>query len=165
MRKKMIAGNWKMFKSADEAVNLVQSIKAGIHKVHDCIIVVCPPFTALSAVSKALKGSSIELGAQNMHHETEGAFTGEISPVMLKDLQCRYVILGHSERRQLFGETDEFINKKVKTALKYNIIPIVCVGETLEQRESRRFLEVVKEQMEKTLAGISKDEILKIVIA
>lgn len=165
MAKLMIVGNWKMFKTVNEAVDLVNTIKAGVHKVNDCAIVVCPPFTALASVSKNLEGNAIELGAQNMHPETEGAFTGEISPVMIKDLGCRYVILGHSERRQYFHETDIFINEKVKTALKYSLIPVVCVGETLEQHENRQQFEVVKTQFDKSLEGLSKEEILKIVIA
>jgi triosephosphate isomerase len=164
-RKPLIAGNWKMFKSVDEAVQLVQGIHAGVHKINNCVIVVCPPFTALSAVGKALGDTLIELGAQNMNPNSEGAFTGEISPVMLKDLRCRYVILGHSERRQHFGETDAFVNQKVKTALKYNLIPIVCVGETLDQREARQYFEVVKRQMDQSLADIAKEDVTKIVIA
>lgn len=165
MAKTLIVGNWKMFKTVNEALDLVQTIKAGTHKGSDCGVVVCPPFTALSSVGKILEGGPIELGAQNMHPETEGAFTGEISPIMIKDIGCRYVILGHSERRQYFHETDVFINEKVKTALKYSLIPIVCVGETLEQHEKRQQFEVVKSQFEKSLEGLSKEEIVKIVIA
>ena len=165
MKKPVIAGNWKMFKTLREAVNLVQTIKAGVYKITDCQMVVCPPFTALAAVSQAIADSPLELGAQNMHPETEGAFTGEISPVMVKDVNCRYVILGHSERRQYFKETDEFINEKVKTALKYSLIPIVCVGETLEQRDGRRQFEVVKSQFEQSLKDLTKEEIVKLVIA
>lgn len=165
MKKPCIAGNWKMFKTSAEAVTLVQTIKAGVYKMTDCSIIVCPPFTALSKVADAVKDSPIELGAQNMHPETEGAFTGEISPVMVKDVNCRYVILGHSERRQYFKETDEFINEKVKTALKYSLIPILCMGETLEQREAKQQFEVVKHQFDHSLKDITKDEILKLIIA
>ena len=165
MKKPLIAGNWKMFKSVDEAVNLVQTIKAGLYKGTDCQIVVCPPFTALHAVSKALEGARIDLGAQNMHPENEGAYTGEISPLMLKDVGCRYVILGHSERRQYFKETNEFINEKVKTALKYSLVPIVCVGETLQEREAKQQFEVVKAQMEQTFKDLTKEEMVKLVIA
>lgn len=165
MRRPFIAGNWKMFKTTAEAVSLVQTIKAGVYKNSDAQMVICPPFTALAAVSAAIKDSPLELGAQNMHPETEGAFTGEISPAMIKDLSCRYVILGHSERRQYFLETDDFINEKVKTALKYSLIPIVCVGETLQQREAKQQFEVVKQQFDLSLKDISREEILKIVIA
>lgn len=165
MKKPLIAGNWKMFKNVDEAVSLVQTLKAGLYKGTDCQIVVCPPFTALHAVSKALEGARIDLGAQNMHPENEGAYTGEISPLMLKDVGCRYVILGHSERRQYFKESSEFINEKTKTALKYSLIPIVCVGETLQEREAKQQFEVVKAQMEQTFKDLTKEEMLKVVIA
>lgn len=165
MKKPFIAGNWKMFNTLRESVNLVKSIKAGVHNVTDCQVVVCPPFTALAKVSKQISEGPMELGAQNMHPETEGAYTGEISPAMLKDVGCRYVILGHSERRQYFGETDVFINEKLKTALKYSIIPIVCVGETLEQREARQQFEVVKTQIDQSLKDLTKSECLKIVVA
>ena len=160
----MIVGNWKIFKTAQEAVNLVQTIKAGI-KLSDCNVVVCPPFTALSKVAEVLRDSSIQLGAQNMHPEAEGAFTGEISPGMLKDLDCRYVILGHSERRQYFKEDNVFINEKVKTALKYSLVPILCMGETLDERNARRQFEVVKEQFDLSLKDLTKEEIGKTVIA
>lgn len=164
MKKSYIAGNWKMFKTIEEAVSLVQTIKAGV-KNADCTAIICPPFTALAAVSQALADGPVELGAQNMHPETEGAFTGEISPVMLKDVRCRYVVLGHSERRLYFHEDDAFINEKVKTALKYSLVPIVCVGETLQQREARQQFEVVKAQFEGTFKDLTKDEILKLLIA
>lgn len=154
-----------MFKTAAESVQLVQGIHAGVHKINNCTVVVCPPFTSLQVVSKAVEDTVIELGAQNMNPNAEGAFTGEISPTMLKDLRCRYVILGHSERRQHFSESDAFVNQKVKTALKYNLIPIVCVGETLDQREARQYFEVVKRQMDQTLADITKEDVVKIVIA
>lgn len=164
MKKPLIVGNWKMFKTAQEAVNLVQTIKAGI-KLSDCNAVICPPFTALSKVAEVLRDSSIQLGAQNMHPETEGAFTGEISPGMIKDLDCRYVIVGHSERRQYFKEDNTFINEKVKTALKYSLVPILCVGETLEERNARRQFEVVKEQFDLSLKDLTKEEIAKLVLA
>lgn len=154
-----------MFKTISEAVTLVNTIKAGVYRITDCDVVVCPPFTALAAVSKALLDSRIELGAQNMHLETEGAFTGEISPIMLKDVGCRYVILGHSERRALFHETDSVINQKVKTALRYSLVPIVCIGETLEQRDARQLFEVVKAQFEGSLKELGKEDMSKIIIA
>ncbi len=161
----MIAGNWKMYKSNQEAVNLCNTIKSGIHSINDCEVVICPPFTSLASVGPILDGSAVALGAQNMHYEREGAFTGEISPVMLKDLGVRYVILGHSERRALFGETDELINKKVKSALNYSIIPIACVGETLQERESGNAKETVRKQFEGTFDGITPEQFEKIVIA
>lgn len=165
MRKPFIAGNWKMFKTNEEAVNLIQTIKAGVYKTNGVQIVVAPPFTALAAVAKIIQESPIELAAQNMYPESEGAFTGEISPLMLKELGCRYVILGHSERRQCFKETDAFINEKVKTALKYSIIPILCVGETLDEREARQEFEVIKKQLTGCLADLSKEDVQKTVIA
>jgi triosephosphate isomerase len=165
MKRPLIAGNWKMFKTIPEGINLVNIIKAGVHKVTECDVVVCPPFTALAAISALLQESNIELGAQDMHFETEGAFTGEISPLMLKDVGCRYAILGHSERRAYFSEKDELINKKVMAALKYNIIPIVCIGETLDEREARRAFEVVKHQFDHSLMDLKSEEIERVVIA
>ncbi len=165
MKKPFIAGNWKMYKTPSEAVSLVQTIKAGVSHKTDCDIVVCPPFTALASVTKLLEDSSLDLGAQNMHYDAEGAFTGEISPLMLKDLGCRYVILGHSERRQFFKEDDELINKKVRTAVKYSLVPILCIGETLAEREARQFFEVVKRQFEEGLKGLTGEEVSKLVIA
>ncbi len=165
MKKPLIVGNWKMFKTAEEAVSLVQGIKAGTYKSSEATAVVCPPFTALYAVAKQLENSNLALGAQNMHPETEGAFTGEISPSMLKELGCRYIILGHSERRQYFHETNAFVNEKVKTALKYSLIPIVCIGETLKEREAQQHLTVVKSQFEGSLADLSAADISRIVIA
>lgn len=165
MKKPLIAGNWKMYKTIPEAINLINIIKAGVHKATDCDVVVCPPFTMLAAVSEQIQDTKIELGTQDMYHETEGAFTGEISPLMLKDVGCRYVILGHSERRQIFKETDELINKKVIAALKYNLIPILCLGETLEEREARRAFEVVKFQFDRSLKNLKSEEIERVVIA
>jgi len=164
-KKPLIAGNWKMYKTASEAVALVQTIKAAAHTVSDVAIVVCPPFTALSEVSKVLSGTSIALGAQNMYSAPEGAFTGEISPTMLKDLGCRYVILGHSERRQYFKEDDILVHEKLKTALKYSLIPIVCVGETLAERDAKKHFDVVKTQFDESIARLEKEDIPKVVIA
>ncbi len=165
MKKPLIAGNWKMFKTASEAVALVQTIKAAAHTVSDVSIVVCPPFTALTEVSKVLSGTSIALGAQNMYCAPEGAFTGEISPTMLKDLGCRYVILGHSERRQYFKEDDILVHEKLKTALKYSLVPIVCVGETLSEREAKKHFDVVKIQFDESIGRLGKEDIVKVVIA
>lgn len=164
-KKPLIAGNWKMYKTAAEAVTLVQTMKAAVHTISNVGVVVCPPFTALSEVSKVLTDTSIELGAQNMYSAPEGAFTGEISPTMLKDLRCRYVILGHSERRQYFKEDDILIHEKVKTALKYSLVPIVCVGETLAEREAKRHFDVVKTQFDESLGRLEKEDIAKVVIA
>ncbi len=165
MRKILIAGNWKMYKTIPEAFNLVNSIKAGLHKISDIDVVVCPPFTALYAVSGLLEDSRIDLGAQDMHFETEGAYTGEVSPLMLKDLGCRYVILGHSERRAFFQESNELINQKTKAAVKFNLNPIVCVGETLPEREAGRAHEVVRSQFQGTFAGLSAEDMDKVIIA
>jgi triosephosphate isomerase len=154
-----------MFKTIPEAVNLINIIKAGVHKAADCDVVVCPPFTALAAVSEAIRESKIDLGAQDIYHETEGAFTGEISPIMLKDVGCRYVIIGHSERRQYFKETNELVNKKTIAALKYNLVPIVCLGESLEEREARKAFEVVKKQFDESFKSLKADDIDRVVIA
>ncbi|HOG23967.1 MAG: Bifunctional PGK [Candidatus Omnitrophica bacterium ADurb.Bin292] len=164
-KKPLIAGNWKMYKTASEAVTLVQTLKAAVHPVMNVEIVICPPFIALSEVSKVLTDTPIELGAQNMYSAPEGAFTGEISPMMLKDVRCRFVILGHSERRQYFKEDNILIHEKVKTALKYSLVPIVCVGETLEEREGKAHFDVVKTQFDECLGSLEKDDIAKVVIA
>lgn len=164
MRTPIIAGNWKMNNTVDEAVNLIRDIKKG-KKNSDVEVVVCVPFTALWQVKKEIEGTSIKLGAQNMHWEDRGAFTGEISPLMLKEIGIDYVIIGHSERRQYFNETDETVNKKVKAALKYDIKPIICVGETLEEREKGMEKDVVKRQVEAALEDIDKKNIEDIVIA
>lgn len=165
MKRPFIAANWKMHKSIAEALTVVASIKAGVHKATDCEIVICPPFTALAAVGQALKESSIELGAQDMYPEPEGAFTGEISPLMLKEVGCRFVILGHSERRTHFRETDAWVNQKVKAALKFSLVPIVCIGETLEEREARKAFEAVKSQFDGSLKDLSDGDIQRTVIA
>ena len=135
-RKIIVAGNWKMNKTVAEAADLTNGIKRDLAGFRDVDVVLCPPFTALKTVGEAITGTHIDLGAQNMHWEKSGAFTGEVSPGMLRDLYCHYVILGHSERRQYFGETSEIVNKKAKAALASNLKPIVCVGETLEENQS-----------------------------
>lgn len=167
MRRPLIAGNWKMFKKTAEAVNLVQEVARLTSDVRDVEVVVCPPFTALKSVSTVIELDklNINLGAQNMHWEEEGAFTGEISPLMLDDLGVKYVIIGHSERRQYFSETDEIINKKVKSALARNLIPIVCVGEHLEEREKSETNKVIQGQIFAGLEGLTEEEAGKIVIA
>lgn len=165
MRRRIIAGNWKMNKTRDEAVDLVGDLKETLADAGDVEVVVCPPFTALDAVREALRGSNIELGAQNMHWEEEGAYTGEISPLMLRSLGCMYVILGHSERRTYFGETDETVNRKVKSAMANGLLPIICVGETLEERDAGKTEEVVVRQTEAALSGVKTNGAERIVIA
>jgi triosephosphate isomerase (TIM) len=165
LRKKFIAGNWKMNKTSADGVTLVRDIVTAIGKQADIDVVVCPPFTALESVAKALEGSNVKLGAQNMHHEASGAFTGEISPAMLRAIFATYVILGHSERRTYFHESDEFINKKVLAALKNQLRPILCVGETLAEREAGSTLKVVQTQTERGLEGVSKEQAATLVVA
>lgn len=165
MRKPIIAGNWKMNKTVGEAQDLVRALKGKVANVTDVEIVVAPVFTALSAVAKAIKGSNIKLSAQDMYWEAEGAFTGEVSPLMLKDVGCEYVIIGHSERRTYFSETNETVNKKLKAAHAYSLKPIICVGERLEQRESGITKDVIRDHVVNGLAGITKDQILNTVIA
>ncbi|MFO1451565.1 MAG: triose-phosphate isomerase [Opitutaceae bacterium] len=164
-RKKLIAGNWKMNKTSSDAVALVQEIVAAIGKQTDVDVVVCPPFTSLESVGKALDGSVVKLGAQNVHPEPSGAYTGETSVGMLRALFSSYVIIGHSERRTYFQESDGFINQKVLAALKGQLKPILCVGETLGQRESGQTLRVVQTQLEGGLEGVSKDQLTSVVIA
>lgn len=164
MRKPIIAGNWKMNKTVDEAVKLVEELKPLV-KDAKCDVVVCPTFVCLDAVLKAAEGSNIKVGAQNMHFEESGAFTGEVSPSMLETLGLDYVIIGHSERRQYFAETDETVNKKLKKAFEHNLIPILCVGETLSQRESNITNEVLATQVKLDLAGLTKEQVSKMVIA
>jgi len=164
-RKKLIAGNWKMNKTPADGAALVGEFVAAIGKQPDVEVVVCPPFTALESVSKALEGSVIKLGAQNMHFEAGGAFTGEISAPMLRSLFATHVILGHSERRTLFGEHDELINRKVLAALKNQLRPILCVGETLAEREAGSTLKVVQAQTERGLEGVGRELAGNVVIA
>ncbi len=164
-RKPIIAGNWKMYKTAADALALISALKREIAGIEGVEVVVCPPFTALYAVSTILQDSDIKLGAQNVHWEREGAFTGETAPAMLKELFVRYAIVGHSERRQFFGETDAGVNKRAKAALANGLRPIVCVGEMLQHRDGGMTQAVVIEQLEGSLAGFTKDDILESVIA
>ena len=164
MRTPLVAGNWKMNKTVVEARDLVAVMKTPLSEIADIEKVICPAFTALSAVAVLLGDSDIGIGAQDMHWEEKGAFTGEVAPNMVKEY-CRYVIIGHSERRSYFGETDETVNKKVSAALKVGLTPIVCVGETLDQYESGLTAEVVRRQIKNGLAGIDSADAARIVVA
>ena len=164
MRKPIIAGNWKMHKTIVEALEFIDDVKNKLNndKVE---AVICAPFTLLKDLKEATKGTDIKIGAQNMHFEENGAFTGEISPLMLKELDMDYVVIGHSERRQYFNETDETVNKKVLKALEIGIDPILCVGETLEEREAGNTKDICKAQVEKALENVSQKDLKKVVIA
>ncbi len=166
MRKTVIAGNWKMNNDLKESEKLIVELKKLLqNEKPNCDVIVCPPFTSLYEASKLVSGSIIKLGAQNMHFEDSGAFTGEVSASMLKSVGCEYVILGHSERRAIFGESNEMINKKIKKALSAGLKPIFCVGELLEEREKGVTNDVVKRQILKGLDGISADDMKNIIIA
>ncbi|MFA7257285.1 MAG: triose-phosphate isomerase [Kiritimatiellales bacterium] len=165
MRKKIIAGNWKMNKTVAEALTLVEGLKTDLADCVDVEVVVCPPFTALKSVSDVLADTQIKLGCQNMSSEDDGAYTGEISHAMLKELFVKYVILGHSERREYYKETDFWVNKKVKKALEKNLRPIVCVGEKLEDREAGNTEKVVEAQVRGSLADITAEQFENVVVA
>ncbi len=165
MRKIIIAGNWKMNKTQIEAIEFVNQLKRAIADIQEVDIVVCPPFTALADVKDVLLESNIGLGAQNLFWEDSGAYTGEVSAPMLKSLDVQYVIIGHSERRQYFQETDATVNKRLKSALKHGLIPIVCIGETLAEREAGKTFVVIKTQCLGGLQGISSEEMKKIILA
>lgn len=165
MRKIIIAGNWKMYKTITQAIDLANRLTRELCDIKKVAVAICPPFTCLNEVSDIISESNIALGAQNMHWKDEGAFTGEISPPMLKDVGCKYVILGHSERRQYFAETNELVNKKTKAALQYGLTPIVCVGETIEERKAGKTFDVVKDHIQHGLKGLSAEELRKVVIA
>ncbi len=166
MRKKIVAANWKMNMLQAEAAEFVKDLLLELGEISEVEVVIVPPFTAIAKVAEALsKAQGIRVGAQNMHWERSGAFTGEISAGMLRDLFVRYVVLGHSERRQLFGETDEIVNRKMRAAHEANLRPIVCVGETLEQRDRGSVEKILALQLRGSLAGVSAKELLETVIA
>ncbi len=165
MRKQIIAGNWKMHKTLQEALDFVKVVKAEVQPNEATEAVICSPALFLERLVNEAKGSALKMAAQTMHFEDNGAFTGEISPLALADLHIDFVIIGHSERRELFAETDETVNKKVHAAFKHRLIPIMCCGETDNQREAGQTNEVVKKQVEAGLAGLSEDEVKQVVIA
>lgn len=164
MRKAIIAGNWKMNNTIEDGLKLVEELKTLV-KDAKCDVVICPSFICLDAVLKAVQGTNVKVGAQNMHFEENGAFTGEVSPSMLEKMGVHYVIIGHSERRQYFNETDQTVNKKTKKAFEHNLTPIVCCGETLEERETNVTEEVLGRQIKLDLAGLTKDQVEKLVVA
>lgn len=165
MRKPIIAGNWKLNNTEREAVELVTTLRTNLADVDTVDIIVCPVFTVLGVVHDVLLESNIALGAQNVYWEDSGAFTGEVSAPLLKEIGVQYVIIGHSERRQYFGETNQTVNKKIRAALNHGLTPIVCVGEVLAQRESNQTFEVIRTQCKESLAGFNADEIKRMIIA
>lgn len=166
MRKQIIAGNWKMHTDLAEATILVEGIKAALTEGEvSREVVVCPPFTGLSTVADLIEDTEVRLGAQNMYFEPKGAFTGEVSPLMLTDVGCHYIILGHSERREYFGETDALINQKIKAAFQYDLIPILCVGESLAQREANETQTFINSQLTAGLADLTAEQVSQMVIA
>ncbi|MCF8011234.1 MAG: triose-phosphate isomerase [Clostridiales bacterium] len=167
MRKPVMAANWKMHKTVSQAADFTRDFVNRLDEIknQDCEVIICPPFIALSTLAELLEGSNVYLGAQNMHWEDEGAYTGEISPGMLSQVGCRCVILGHSERRQYFQEKDEDVNRKVLTAFRYNLTPIVCVGEVLEERKAKNTEQVIRRQVEKGLGGLTAAQVHELVVA
>jgi triosephosphate isomerase len=165
MRKPIIAGNWKMHKTLSEAVSFVEEVKGLIPSAEKVDSVICAPALFLERLVQAVQATDLKIGAQNMHFAESGAYTGEISPVALKDIGVTYVIIGHSERREMFAETDETVNKKVMAAFTHGLTPIVCCGETLEQRESGQTNEIVGAQVEKALKGLTEEQAKQVVIA
>jgi len=165
MRLPIIAGNWKMNKTVNESIELTNAIKRLVYDVNNVEIVLCPPFTSLTTVNEMILDTNIALGAQDCYWLNEGAFTGQVSPKMLKSAGCKYVIIGHSERRTLFHETNETVNKKVAAAIAEGLKPIMCVGETLAERESNKAFDVIKDHVENGLKGIGKDKLDGLVIA
>ena len=165
MRRPFIAGNWKLNKTISEAKELAQALVDAAGTAIDRDIVIAPVFTTLAPIAEITSGTNIKLAAQNCYPEASGAFTGEVSPELLKDAGCQYIIIGHSERRQIFSETDEFINTKVKKTLENDLSPILCIGETLEERESGDMLDVLTTQVKGGLAGITQEQMCNVVIA
>ena len=165
MRKPLIAGNWKMFKTVHDAVAHIKELRILVKNVHGVEIVVAPPFPAVHAVADAARGSEIEVAAQHLHWEREGAFTGEVSAEMIRDAGAEYVIIGHSERRTLFGETDLTVNRRLLAALGARLTPIVCIGETLEQRDAAQTLAVLDRQVQGGFDGLQADQLQDLVLA
>jgi triosephosphate isomerase len=165
MRIPVIAGNWKMHKLTEEARNLARAIRLGAGESTHCQVVLSPPFTALSTVGAEIRGSKLILAAQNVYWEAKGAFTGEISVPMLEDLGCGMVIIGHSERRQYFGETDQTVNRRLRAVLKSSLQPIVCIGETLAEREAGNYQAVITQQLAGGLDGLTRPDLLRIILA
>ncbi|MEM8533721.1 MAG: triose-phosphate isomerase [Chloroflexota bacterium] len=165
MRTPLIAGNWKMYKTLTESVELVQALLSGLGDTKDREVLICPPYTALHALGSLLQDTPIDLGAQDVYYEDQGAYTGAISPVMLRDVGCTYTIVGHSERRQVFGEGDELINKKLHAALGHSLRVILCVGETKEQRDGGMAEKIVTGQVQAGLAQVTAAQLANIVIA
>jgi triosephosphate isomerase len=165
MRTPIIAGNWKMYKTQEEAFQLASALKQRLSDINSVKVVLCPPFTALASVEEAIEGSNLLLGAQNMHWEKEGAYTGEVSPKMVLTIGCQYVIIGHSERRTYFFETNQTVNLKVKSALGFGLIPIICVGERLEEKEANKTEQVVEDHVRGAFADLTADLVKKCVIA
>lgn len=164
-RRPLIAGNWKMFKTCSEAVEAAGQLVKLVAMTSDIDVMIAPQFTALAPVSDVVRGSRVSLGAQNLFWETEGAYTGEISSVMLVSVGCKYVIIGHSERRQYFDETDETVNKKIKAAIKNDLVPVLCVGESEKERESKETFSVLDKQVKKGIESFSSDDLETLVIA
>ena len=165
MRTPFIAGNWKMFKTVQEATAFVTDLRAAVKDATGVQVVVGPPFTAIHAAAQAARGSNIEVSAQDLHWEKQGAFTGEISAAMIKEAGAAYVIIGHSERRQLFGETDAIVNRKVQSAIAQGLTPIMCIGETLEERERNETLLILDRQIKGGLDGVTADQVGAMVVA
>lgn len=165
MRKKVIAGNWKMNKNSSEASQFIDEVVKQVPESEQVEAIVCAPFPYLALLVEKTKGSNVKISAQNMHFEDQGAFTGEVSPVMLKDIGVSHVVLGHSERREYFAETDETVNKKVHAAFAHELTPIVCVGESLEQREANETMDHVETQVKKAIEGLSADQVANTIIA
>ncbi len=165
MRIPVIAGNWKMHRTLAEARSLSQAVRDGAADATHCQVVLAPPFTALTAVAEVIRGTRLILAAQNAHWEPKGAFTGEISVPMLEDAGCGMVILGHSERRQFFGETDQTVNRRLRAVLRSSLTAIVCIGETLEQREQGSYHEVISQQLAGGLDGLTRQDLLRIILA
>lgn len=165
MRTPVIAGNWKLYKTTGEALELVNNLAPLVKQTQGVEVIVAPVFTVLSEVARSLSGSNISLAGQDCFWEEEGAYTGEVSPKMLKDAGCGHVIIGHSERRQYFGETDETVNRKIQAALEGGLTVLFCIGETLEEREADKTFVVLKKQVSGGLAGITKDQLDKIIVA